>query len=340
MKNDDESFEEGLADRVASDWLDDSSTASPDHVTPDQKRRIADLLWIQGLLETTFQSPETLREHQIQRAMASIRDSGTASVVAATSSNNVDHRSRSRWRQWTVWVTAAVLVLSVGIWLQSRDPRRQAFAAIERIREAASAPSDREYLVTLFPADANEIKSRPVEAQLFVRGGEAFVVKAPALLKSGDVWFGHDRNGAWFKPAIGPVLSGSGALLMQQRFMQGREQGAPFLQLTTVLERLSDAYRVTLLPDEVPDRGSLKAVATCQHLRAVVRPIKGLPDWLPGEIEIYAERETGTIIKMVLHLNSHEPNRLKRIQFDFIAQSQLPDDWYRPEGRSDSRTID
>ena len=65
----------------------------------------------------------------------------------------------------------------------------------------------------------------------------------------------------------------------------------------------------------------------------MVRPLNGLPLWLPREIEIHAERETGTIVKMVLLCDPVEPNGLERIQFDFISQSQLPDNWYRPEGR-------
>lgn len=325
--------DEELADRVVSDWLDDENPDSMKQVTPSQKRRIGDLLWIQGLLETVFRRDKIDRDAQIQRAMASIRNLDSGTVTTAVPPFEATVRTRSKWRQSLVWVTAVVLVLCLGIWLQSRDPRRQAFAAIERIREAASVPRDREYLVTLFSSDTNEAKGRQVEAQLFVRGGEAFAVRAPAVLRPGDIWFGRDRTGSWFKPAVGPVLSGSGALLMQQRFLQGREQDTPFLQLTTVLERLADAYSVTLLSDETPERGSLTPVAACQHLRAVVRPLKGLPGWLPREIDIHAERETGTIVKMILLCNPVEPNGLERIQFDFISQLELPDNWYRPEGR-------
>lgn len=332
MTDEQERPEEELADRVVSDWIDNGESDSMKQASSSQKRRIGDLLWIQGLLETAFRPQIMNPESQIQRAMASIRTLDTGTVTPATPIEAVV-QSRSKWRQSIVWMTAAALVLSLGIWLQSRDPRRQAYAAIERIREAASAARDREYLVTLISSDTNEVKGRQVEAQLFVRGGEAFAVRAPAVLRPGDIWFGRDRTGAWFKPAVGPVLSGSGALLMQQRFLRGREQDAPFLQLTTVLERLSDAYRVTLLSDEVPDRGTLTPVAACQHLRAVVRPLKGLPGWLPKEIEIHAERESGTIIKMVLVCNPAEPNGLEGIQFDFVSQSQLPDNWYRPEGR-------
>lgn len=331
MTDDQESPDDGTANQAASDWLDEGLTDSLKQIASSQKRQIADLLWIQGLLETAFQSQETAREKRIQHAMASIRN--LEAVTSAPARSDAPLRLRSKWRQSVAWVTAAALVLCLGIWLQSRDPQRQAFAAIERIREAASVARDREYRVTLSSSDTHEAKDRQVEAQLFVRGGEAFAVRAPAILRPGDIWFGHDRTGAWFKPAVGPLLSGSGALQMQQRFLHGREQGAPFLQLTTILDRLSDAYRVTLLPDEIPDRGSLTPVAACQHLRAEVRPLKGLPGWLPKEIEIHAERETGTIIRMVLLCNPVEPNGLERIQFDFVSHSQLPDNWYRPEGR-------
>lgn len=333
MTDEQEHPDEERADLAVSDWLENGESDSTEKVTSSQKRRIGDLLWIQGLLETAFRPQKMHCEAQIQRAMASIRNLDSEDVTQTAPPIEATLRTRSRWRQSVVWVTAAVFVLCLGVWLQSRDPRRQAFAAIERIREVASAPRDREYLVTLSSSDTNEAKSRQVEAQLFVRGGEAFAVRAPAVLRPGDIWFGRDRSGVWFKPAVGPVLSGSGALVMQQRFLHGREQDAPFLQLTTILERLSDAYRVTLLSDETPDRGSLTPVTVCQHLRAVVRPLKGLPGWLPREIEIHAERETGIIVKMVLLCDPVEPNGLERIQFDFISQSQLPDNWYRPEGR-------
>lgn len=318
-----------LAGRAVAEWFEEGQSSL---MLAADKRQVADGLWLQSLLEMAYQPQDAARDERIRHAMTTIRNPASAVVDADLPMPTPGKNSRKpgHVRQGLIWLIAAILVVSAGIWLQPRDPNRQAFAAIDRIRASTAVPQDREYLVSLFsPTD----DVNPVTARLFVRGGEAFAVRAPAVLRPGEIWFGRDHGSAWFQPAVGPALLGSGALSMQRRFLQGRDQEAPFLQLTTVLDRIEQHYELQLLADEIPPRGSLTAVSGCQHLRALVRRTEDSPAWLPSDIEIHASRKSGMIVRMVLTFVPVEPASLSRIQFDFVTQSQLPDNWYRPEGR-------
>ncbi len=343
MNHDSEPADVSSTESAVTDWL-DGATGHADPIAADgviDKSRAADLLWINALAELAMRPDARGRDEQIERAMNAIR-SGTAvmrtSTVAPSSSSS---KTASTWsRRAVVWVTTAVLLVSAALLMQTANPRRQVHAAINQIKQATASTDDREYRVTLSfrrPDGAKVEVERRIEGTLFVRGGEAFVVRAPALLRSGDVWFGRDRDGAWFKPAVGPVQAGPGAVLMQQRFLRGSEDSAPFLQLTTVINRLSESYDVRLLAPETPQRGSPSHTHVCQHVLGTLRATASQAPWLPDQVEIHAEPGTGKVIRLLLAWKRETVSLLKQVEFDFVEQSQKPDNWYRPEGRSTSR---
>ena len=313
------------ADRGVSDWL-DGVVGTEAAIESTDKRRMADLLWIQSLLEVSLCDVSTARNRRIDRVMSVIRRESArpADLIPVTAS-----QPRRSARRTIIGWTAAVLLVCAGVWMQTWSPQRQVHAAVDQIRHSAAKLEDREYLVELIygnsassqPDDATRI----VNATLFVRGGEAFVVKAPALLRTGDVWFGRDREGAWFKPAVGPVMAGSGAMVMQQKLLRDSQNPAPFLQITTILDRLADNYDVELLPRK---RGSSPTVQ--QHVHGSLRSAASQPVWLPDQVDIQAS-SSGTVQRLLLSWTHEMPSGLKQMQFDFVQQSRQPDNWYRPE---------
>jgi hypothetical protein len=336
-------------DRFVSELLDQSHAI--DAATIPQRMadstfdalRATDLLWINALLEQAFDSDRSHTERSIERAMTAIRDAHlSVSIPAAAlepgSSSVADAIRRPSNRQSLAWISALSIVLIVGLWLQLTNESREAQAAVARICRAAAEPADREYLVTFaFAADHLDEFDRQVLATLFVRSDSAFVAKAPAVIRTADVWFGRNRNGLWIKPAVGPVLSGPVVQSIHERFLPRADDDTPVLQMTTVLNRLSDRYNVQLLDDEIPARGSLAAVTACRHIRGTLRS-SAEPQMLPDAVEIHADQASGNVIKLVLTWHRETATRLKRIDFDFVRQSKQPDDWYFPDGHRTERT--
>lgn len=343
MNQDLEPGDVSFTESAVTDWLDGmAGHANP--IAADgviDKSRAADLLWINALAELTIRPDPKRRDDQIERAMTAIRSGTVVKRLSTEAAVSPSSKTVSAWsRRGVIWVTTAVLLVSAALLMQTANPRRQVYAAIDQIKQATASTDDREYRVRLSfrrPDGAKVEVERKIEGTLFVRGGEAFVVRAPALLRTGDVWFGSDRDGAWFQPAVGPVQAGPGAVLMQQRFLRGSEDSAPFLQLTTVINRLSESYDVRLLAPEMPQRDSPPETPVCQHVLGTLRATASQTPWLPDQVEIHAETGTGTVIRLLLAWNRETASLLKQVEFDFVEQSRKPDNWYRPEGRNTSQ---
>lgn len=346
MNEDSEPADISFTESVVSDWL-DGTVGCAESIPVDgtlDKSRAADLLWINALAELAIRQDAGGREQRIGLVMRAIRDGASAEQSLTQSPDSRSPIGKARWsRRAVVWVTTAVVVICAALLMQTANPRRQVHAAIDQIKQATASLEDREYRVTLSfrsPDDGTpETIERKIEGALFVRGGEAFVVRAPALLRTGDVWFGRDRAGAWFKPAAGPVQAGPGAVLMQQRFLRGSEDSAPFLQLTTVINRLSEAYDVRLIGRERLKRETQSFAPDFQHVVGTLRATALHSPWLPDQVEIHAEPSTGTVLRLQLAWNRATTSLLKQVEFDFVEQSQKPDNWYRPEGRGASQPV-
>lgn len=346
MNQDSEPADVSFTESVVSDWL-DGAFGGADSIVADgtlDKSRAADLLWINALAELAIRSDARGREKRIDLVMREIREDVAAKQSPTGSPASPSPTADLRWsRRAVVWVTTAALLTSAALLMQTANPRRQVHAAIDQIKHATASTEDREYRVTLSfrspDEGAPEKVERKIEGALFVRGGEAFVVRAPALLRTGDVWFGRDRDGAWFKPVVGPVQAGQGAVLMQQRFLRGSEDSPPFLQLTTVINRLSESYDVRLTGRESLQRKTQSFVPDCQHVVGTLRATASHSPWLPDQVDIHAEPSTGTVLRLRLVWNRETTSLLKQVEFDFVEQSQKPDNWYRPEGRSASQPV-
>ncbi|MDB5386455.1 MAG: hypothetical protein JWM11_2101 [Planctomycetaceae bacterium] len=339
----------GFADELAASILEPTSdfTTGPSDprfigLSAVDHRRVADILWVNSLLTQAFKPQRELREARIERVMAALVSNDQAAPaeqpVLAGQSTTVDTKPHSRFRPQSrfraAWMSALLVLFAVGLFFQATDQSRQARAAVAFMRRVAAQPTDREYLVTLSftpPHDAATIlPQQQVTGDLFVRGGEAFAFRTPALIGPGKIWMGGDAKGVWLKPARGPmVLQGSAEGLLQRYLRQPIE--TPFLQITTVLERLSDHYEIELLADEIPPGLEVTEPATCRHIRGTCRnPNRALPDI----IDVWSARQGGNVLKLVMDWQRESRPGLLQVEFNFVRQAELPAEWYRPEGHA------
>jgi hypothetical protein len=306
-------------------------------ITGADKRRIADLLWVQALLEQTLAPQPVQREARIQRAMASLTiavldnpiSKGESPVTTVTC---IASRYRPQRSFRTAWVTALIVVIAVGLWFQATDQSRQARAAVEYMRQVAAEPRDREYAVTLAftpPSDVGkDLPQQKLNGNLYVRGGAAFAFQTPALVGPGKTWMGGDAKGVWLRPARGPIVFQATAEGLLQRYLRSPVE-TPFMQITTVLERLGEHYDIELLADEVPPGSELAEHGLCHHIRGKCRNPHGS---LPDTIDTWSARRGGNVIRMSLSWERKSRPGLLHVEFNFVKQAELPTEWYRPEG--------
>lgn len=347
----------GSADEWVSDQLEPVNLAilnsnQHDHASlfsSQEKRRAADLLLLQALLEIAVTppsqhdaenrerisvTPQNSQSNRIHRAMQAIRASDLSPQPSRAEPDSWTNQSpfRPLRRLRAAWITAITLVIACGIWFEVTNPSRQLRAAVEFIRQAAAQVQDREYRVTIHigasePGLAPALQKK-VEGNLFVRGGEAFAFQAPALIGKGQIWFGGNAQRVWLKPAIGPiVLEGQPEALMK-RWLK-RPIDAHFLQITTVLDRLEAHYQIDMLPDEPLQSGTETAAGYYRRLKGICRSSQNS---LPGSIDIWAAKDTGIVVQLILNWDSNTVPGHMQIEFKYVQQHDRRSDWYRPEG--------
>jgi hypothetical protein len=306
-------------------------------ITGADKRRIADLLWVEALLEQALAPQPMQREARIQRAMASLttalRDNPVNNGAStATTVTYITPRYRPQRSFRTAWITALIVVLAVGLWFQATDQSRQARAAVEYMRQVAAEPRDREYAVTLAFTPASDagtdLPQQKLNGNLYVRGGAAFAFQTPALVGPGKTWMGGDAKGVWLRPARGPIVFQATAEGLLQRYLRSPVE-TPFMQITTVLERLGEHYDIEMLADELTPDSELVEHGLCHHIRGKCRNPHGS---LPDTIDTWSARRGGNVIRMSLSWERKSRPGLLHVEFNFVKQAELSPEWYRPEG--------
>ena len=246
-------------------------------------------------------------------------DSGAASearIVGVLKALD-DQPARVAPRSWRLvrWgaplaTAAAVLVMATAVWFPKQA--ESAMATVERAISAALVPQDRTYRVRIQPAGAAS-SNTPLEATLYLRGGERFVVRHPGIV-SGEMWLGTNGRKLWFVPAIGPVLEGDRLGLLPQ-WHDEAGVALPYLQLATILRRLQDRYEL----EEVPTSESVR-----QHIRG--RRVSADAGW-PATIDLWVDRDTGVAEELTLDWPEATVGA-RRVQFQLTSQAPLGDNWY------------
>jgi hypothetical protein len=338
------------------DERNDASNESDDvDLDTAEPLRLAELRLLDALLQEVYAPDAAAVEARVRKALAAIANAemrpadarletvpGDAAQAAATVDSAARPFSRRCWLYWAPAAIAAALLISTGWWAFA--PRGSAFAAAEKAYDASLESVDREYQVTIARNGALALLA-PLEATLYVRGASRFALRHPGAV-AGDFWFGSDGRQSWFVPVVGPVLVSDDPHWLRRRAEQ-EKVSLPFLQVSTILQRLGDRYDLETLPSETLAghgeilwqriRGTRRAAARASDETAAARtadaatPVarRGAPQRLPQTVDLWIHPHSGVAGKVVV---TWEPELLKpslrRIELQLVSERRQPDDWY------------
>ncbi|MBX7167518.1 MAG: hypothetical protein K1X74_14405 [Pirellulales bacterium] len=319
---------------------------------PESRRDAADLQFMHVLLEQCF-SPTSAegtlahrqREARVARVMAAVHaESAPQPVSTVMARERVAVRSVQgmRRRTSTIGRIAAILATAVAVsgvalflsWTSSGQQTVQ--AAVDAMYRAAAQPKDRHYHVKARFQDLIKGTESHVVTDLYVRGGDKFVLRHPTML--GDLWIGSNGRQGWMVNPFNIVLGRKDPKLT---LAWARDEGItmPELQLTALLDEARKYFDLELLPAEMIDpRESPATYASSQTLsdpyvawqRIRCRP-KSLQPHQPYLMDLWAHPDTGVMRRIQFHWQPFSKFcGLTMMTVDLVAEQPRPDAWYEP----------
>ena len=317
-------------DELAGAMLDEHApldAAAMEALSVDQQRRLVDLQWIDALMTHGSPAEAAAVERAVIGVLSELDDVAQPELRAiAMRKTRADRR-----RRWLPAVSlssiaaAAAVMIALGFWWQRGS--QQAMAMVERSYQAALAPLDRTYEVTVERTGGS---MRPLKSTLTVRGGDKFLFEKRGPLGA-MIRLGSDGQGYWFIPPKGPIVRADDDAFLPA-WMRRTSTELPYLQLSTLLARMRDYYQLKRLPDEALAAGGLKL----SHLRATwsarrLRPSK-YGRTPPEEVELWADPVTGVVEQLVLTLPIDETRRQAHtVTLRLSEERTLGDEAYRAE---------
>ena len=227
--------------------------------------------------------------------------------------------TRRQW-PWIVLVVAAMLMMGIFIPLSGSGNSLQ--AAIERTIEQATQDVGRHYQLTTVRFGGRLTR----QADLYVKGASRFTIKAPGPLNQ-PIWIGSVDNQAWALLPIGPILE-SNTDEMVTWIARSRQIETPFLHLSTILQRMRNAYDLEGLPDVTVETKAGRV--RCQHI--VARLKSGQQTDIPQQIELWTDRKSGVAMKLIARWDQvNDRRRRDSVTIEFQEETYLEDDFFTPE---------
>ena len=212
------------------------------------------------------------------------------------------------------------------------NSQQRAYATVAR--SAKATPKTRLYRMHMI-VQRPAVGRRELTAELYIDPSNRFVLKHPGMFGFGTAWIGGDAEQRWIAPPRGPVIVGGEEIV--GRWLIGQDIDSPYLHLSTLLQRMSQGYALTMLSNVSLD-GPNGSKVECTHVRGDVRQVR---PWLPSTIELWADIDTGVAQKVVLHW-SPMPNRRGPVRWtiDLVdTPGDLPKDWFEIGGHAAGRPI-
>ncbi len=243
-------------------------------------------------------------------------------------------------------ISAFLAVASIFIVLfvlnQGTDPMRAASAVIDRSLLVANDDAIRQYRLTVNRRNPL-VGSQTVVSDLYVQGNDRFALCRHSPLGAADFWLGKDGELAWVAPPIGPVLVG-GQRNLANWLDSIHDLDTPYLQVTSLLERMKHAYNLTLLEnEELPIAPGKSQSANCRHIRGALRDRSGNRSGmrnLPDSLELWAETTKGMAIRITATWNEQSsPFGPKEISLELADVLPKDDAWFRHESRTPNRLV-
>lgn len=317
-------------DELAGAMLDERTpldAAVIESLSVDERRRLVDLQWIDALM--THGAP--VEAAAVERAVSGVFAELEGVAPPEPRKIGLPEARAERRRRWLPAVSlssiaaAAAVMIALGFWWQRGA--QQAMAMVERSYQAALAPLDRTYEVTVERTGGS---MRPLKSTLTVRGGDKFLFEKRGPLGA-MIRLGSDGQGYWFIPPKGPIVRADDDAFLPA-WMRRTSTELPYLQLSTLLARMRDYYQLKRLPDEAlvadgPKLSHLRATWSARRLR----PSKhGRTP--PEEVELWADPATGVVEQLVLTLPIDETRRQAHtVTLRLTEERTLGDETYRAE---------
>ncbi|MBI1345095.1 hypothetical protein GC163_02275 [bacterium] len=304
-------------DGQVGDWLDfGHEVTDADTLSPDGRRRAADLQLVHSLLSQSLRVDAVAKERRIQRVAARVQELSNT----VTPAENSAPRPRRRW--WAPVAIAAAVVM-VAAMLRIAEPKQSALATVTASLQDAHTGSDRLYRVQL-DWNGPMTGARELPINLWVHGGDRYVLRYQGAL--GEFVVGTNGTEHWVVPAVGPVVVGQQPGLLEQAVL-GDQLSSPDLLITSVLDRMARKYDLALLPEvDVPDADGATSIR-CSHVRGQLHT----PDPLaPDTIELWAARNSGVAERLRLTWSSPTEERgLKAVTFELQPLTDpVATDWF------------
>lgn len=283
---------------------------------PEQKAELDDAL-LDSLLRNALagDSQDSARIEQMLTRL-------DAETTSATNANNV----RRSPKRWVTLALAASLLLAAAYSLTYLTTSNAAYAAVMRSLEVP--PTTRAYRIRMIHQRPVWGK-REVTSDLYLNDRDQFVVRHPGWSRFGDVWIGGDTASRWVAPRFGPAFVGGEEIV--GNWLMRKDLPSPYLHVSTILERMSRAYRLKMLENEsLPQTDVPGKTVLCQH---VVGELRRPNLALPATMELWADADTGMAHRLELTWKRPESERGPlKWSLDFVGSPELPSDWFELEG--------
>lgn len=292
------------------------SDPSENRLEDVDRARLADVLFLDTLLQEVHRADPQAMELRVRRVLDSI-DRESAAPMVAPSEDASPKTSRRRWLVSSLSMAAGVAGAGAA-WFLSGANTATAQEALEIAILESKVPVDRHYRITTSLAGPTDGQ---IVSDLFVQGGEKFALHQPTPLGT-RVWLGSNGKKVWLVPAIGPVFVSNDPAEVRQ-WIDDRDLPIPFLQITTILSQMTADYELTLRQEE---RLANHPGLSWQRVRGTRETTRFL---LPKVIDVWVHPGNGMVGR--LELNWLVPQRafgLKQIRFDLVNQVLQPSDWY------------
>ena len=220
--------------------------------------------------------------------------------------------------------TAMVACVALIFIFQGINPTKAAAASLERIIAVAQKNSDRTYTIRVI--DEYSVSTPKSEKQgnidgaiLHVRGPDKYVLIRE--LKDGRQRLtGCDGTESWAMREDGPVHVSSNL----NRFrggLPGEQQDLPFINLQSQLIQLKEKYFVESLPESGREfNGRPMMGLVCLRKSNEVRG--------PKRVEIWADRETGDIHRMLMDNLPRGKGGPRSVMIQLTEESELPENFF------------
>ncbi len=320
-------------------------------MNPERKRELDDA-WMEALLSESYRTDEAQDRSRVARVMQSIFSD--ASHLDAVTSGDArpgqlsglaePKATRALLPAWFNFRTLSALALAASLLffvfiIVDQGAESQAYAAVVRCTQAK--PTLRQYRMEV----VNQrplIGERTIVAQLYFNEENRFVAEHPApqmnpRFGGNKMWIGGDAHERWIVPPRGNAIIGPEDTV--GRWLAGRDIASPYLHMNTILERMTRAYSLSLLPDETIRRfDNEDKEIHCEHIHATLKVQRPM---LPLTIDLWSDIESGLVERMVLQWSGNG-NRVGPLSWTLDRvdpDPNLPKNWFDVEAHAQGRVI-